>query len=524
MTIAPARPSTETTSGGARAILRGAPASLVVVAGLCASFAAVPLVYLVIRAADAGALELVETLVRPRVVQLTLNTAALALAVTLTCLALGVASAWVLSRLRLPATRLLLIVSALPIAVPSYLAAYGWLVWVPSINGFWASWLVMSAVCTPYVTLPVAAALRSTSTDLESVARTLGRGPLAAFFIATWPRIRPAAVAGSLLVCLYTLSDFGLVSMLRFETLTWGINAAYGASFDRNQAALLALVLVALAFAVVAGERRSRSRVPASVTRTASPLRAPGAWTIPAYGLVLLAPVAGVIVPVGGLVSRLVDAETVRAVDVPRLIAALGATIGLAAAGAAVSVLLALPIAVLASRYRGRIAAAIESVGVVGLALPGIVVGLSLVFFTLAVMPGLYQSALVLVFAYVVLFMPKAIGSMRTGLAAVPNTLSEVSRSLGQSPRATWLRVTARLTLPSVGIGALLVAISIMKELPATLLLRPTGISTLATELWSRTTVFEFGAAAPYAAALVVVAAIPAVALSGIRGVAKEQL
>ena len=186
--------------------------------------------------------------------------------------------------------------------------------------------------------------------------------------------------------------------------------------------------------------------------------------------------------------------------------------------------LLALPIAVLASRYRGRIAAAIESVGVVGLALPGIVVGLSLVFFTLAVMPGLYQSALVLVFAYVVLFMPKAIGSMRTGLAAVPNTLSEVSRSLGQSPRATWLRVTARLTLPSVGIGALLVAISIMKELPATLLLRPTGISTLATELWSRTTVFEFGAAAPYAAALVVVAAIPAVALSGIRGVAKEQL
>ncbi len=511
-------------SGEARVVPERAPALLVAIAVACSALAAVPLVYLVVRAADAGALEFVQTLLRPRVLQLTLNTATLAVAVTLASLTLGVASAWVLTRLRLAGARLLLVASALPLAVPSYLAAYGWLVWQPTLDGFWASWFVMTAVCTPYVTLPVAAALRGTSTDLESVARTLGRGPLAAFVIATWPRIRPAAVAGSLLVCLYTLSDFGLVSMLRFETLTWGINAAYGASFDRNQAALLALVLVALAVAVVAGERRSRSRVPAVVARTTGPLRAPGALAVPAYALVLLAPVVGILVPVAGLVSRLIDAETVRAIDGERLVAAIGATIALAAAGALVAVLLALPIAALAARYRGRVAAAIESVGVLGLALPGIVVGLSLVFFTLAVLPGLYQSAIVLVFAYAVLFMPKAIGTMRGGFAAVPGSLGEVSRSLGLSPRATWWRVTARLTLPSVGIGALLVAISIMKELPATLLLRPTGIATLATELWSRTTVFEFGAAAPYAAALVVIAAIPAIALAGIRGVAKEQL
>jgi iron(III) transport system permease protein len=120
--------------------------------------------------------------------------------------------------------------------------------------------------------------------------------------------------------------------------------------------------------------------------------------------------------------------------------------------------------------------------------------------------------------------MPKAIGTARSGFAAVPDSLVAVSRTLGLSPLATWWRVNARLALPGIAVGALLVAISVMKELPATLLLRPTGISTLDTELWARTTVFEFGAAAPYAAALVLVAAVPAVLLSGIRGVAKEEL
>src|SRR5690606_17494355 len=105
----------------------------------------------------------------------------------------------------------------------------------------------------------------------------------------------------------------------------------------------------------------------------------------------------------------------------------------------------------------------------------------------------------------------------------VPQSLTGVSRTLGFSAAQTWWRVTARIAAPSIGVGALLVAIAVMKELPATLLLRPTGISTLSVELWRRTAVFEFGAAAPYAAALVLVAAVPALLLSGARGIAKEE-
>lgn len=501
----------------------GAPAWLLVLAALAASAATIPLVYLVVRSLDAGLTELAATLLRPRVLQLTLNSIVLAAAVTATTLLLGIVSAWVLTRVRMPATRFWLLICALPLAVPSYLAAYGWLVWFPTLNGFWPSWFVLSMVCTPYVTLPVAAALRGASGDLEAVARTLGRGPFGAFRAATWPQVRPAAIAGALLVCLYSLSDFGLVSMLRFQTLTWGINSAYGSSFNRNQAALLALVLVVLAVAVVVGERHNRGRVGnASPGRSRVPLRRPGLKLLPFALLLLITHVSGVLVPMGGLLSRLLDAATIRSIDMPRLLESIGSTLALALGGALLAVLLALPIAALAARYRGRLVAAIEAVGFLGHALPGIVVGLSLVFFALAVVPALYQSVVVLVFAYAVLFMPKAIGTMRGGIEAVPGSLVDVSRMLGLSPLKTWWKVTRPLALPAVGIGALLVAISIMKELPATLLLRPTGVSTLATELWSRTTALEFGAAAPYAAALVLLAAVPAVILSGIRGLAKE--
>lgn len=500
------------------------PVVLTALAALAAAAAAIPLVYLAVRGGGSGFERIVDTLTRGRVLEYAANSLGLAAAVTATTLVLGTAVAFTLSRLRVPFPRLWLLASALPLAVPSFLAGYGWLVLAPSTQGFVPSWLLLSAVTVPYVTLPVAAALRGASGDLEGVARTLGRGPLAAFWVATWPQVRPAAIAGGLLVALYALSDFGLVAMMRFPTLTWGINAAYSASFDRAQAAILALLLVVLALVVVVGERSARGRVPRAAPRAVASRSIGRGMLLSLLPVVAVAPVVGVAIPLLGLATRLVQAETLRALDVPRLLAAVGATLGVALAAAALAVALALPIAALAARHRGRLVSAIESVGFLGHALPGIVVGLSLVFFSLAVVPALYQSVAVLVFAYAVLFMPKAIGTMRSGLADVPASLVSVARTLGDSPLRAWWRVTVPLALPSVGIGALLVAIATMKELPATLLLRPTGIQTLATELWNRTVVFEFGAAAPYAAALVIVAAVPAMVLSGIRSTAKEEL
>lgn len=501
---------------------RTRPPRVLLAAGVIACvLAAIPLLYLVVRISTTDLAEIVAVLTRPRVPVLIGNTVLLAASVTLATVVIGVPSAYVLARTRLRGIGLWTVLAALPLAVPSYLAAYGWLAALPWMRGYWAAWFVLTLVAVPYVTLPVAAALRAGTTGLDDVARTLGRGPFAAFRLGTWPQIRPAVLAGALLVCLYTLSDFGGVALFRYQVLTTAIQQAYGASFNRDYAAILATVLVLLAIAVVVAERLARGRserqfgaVAGAARRRRHPL---GEWTVPGVALVALPPLLAVGVPVSVLVVRLFESETVRALEPGELGSAVLSTITLSAGGAIVAMTLAIPIGVLAARYRGRASRAIETTGYLALGLPGIVVGLSLVFFSLAVVPALYQTAFVLAFAYGVLFMPKAIGGIRSATAQVPTSLEDVSLTLGNTKFRTWWLVTARLARPGIAAAALLVTVTAMKELPATLLLRPTGTDTLATELWSRTDVSAYGAAAPYAIALLVVAAVPAFLLSRAR-------
>jgi iron(III) transport system permease protein len=480
--------------------------------------AAVPLVYLVVRVGELPIQGIFEILARPRVGQLLWNTVGLGFAVSVTAVVMGVLIAIALTRAEFTVNRFWLVASALPLAVPSYLASYGWLVVWPSLSGFWPSFILLTAVTVPYVALPVAARMRGLAGDHEKVARTLGLGPIAAFYRSTWPQLRPAALAGGLLVFLYTISDFGLVAMLRFQTLTWGINAAYSAAFDRSQAAVLALLLVVLALIAVIGERRARAVTDVSRGRS----KHLGPPLAPIYRRVLLTivtlpPLIGVVIPLTGMSVRLFQADTIRQMDVARLAEATGWTVLVALSAAVAAVLLALPIAALAARYRTGSARLLESAAYLSHGLPGIVVGLSLVFLGIRLVPALYQTTILLVFAYAVLFMSKALGTTRSAIEGVSPDLIRVARSLGQSAFGAWRRVTLPLAMPGIAIGALLVAIATMKELPATLLLRPTGMNTLATELWTRTVILEYGAAAPYAAVLVAVAAIPAMLLSGIR-------
>ncbi len=505
--------TTVTVSGMART-----PGWRVIPALIAALIVLIPMVYLAVRAGEIPFEQLISVLFESRALGYTLNTLALAVSVALTALLGGVAIAVGMSRGRFPQPRLWLVLSALPLAIPSYLASYGWLVWWPTLSGFWPSWALLTAVTIPYVILPTAAALRSVGGDQERVARTLGKKPFEAFWVATWPQIRPAALAGTLLVFLYSVSDFGLVAMLRFHTLTWGVNAAYSASFDRNQAAVLALLVVVLALIGVLGERRVRGQRQFTPGRSKPVGPRPAPLVRRVLMVLAITPVAvGVLVPLLGLGVRLLQVETAQTVDVPRLLEATFWTVAVSIAAALAATLVALPIAALAARFRGTIPRAIESLGYLSHALPGIVVGLSLVFLTLRLLPGLYQSIIVLVFGYTVLFASKSIGTARASVEGVSPTLLMVARTLGETPLGAWRRVTLPLALPGIGVGALLVMIATMKELPATLILRPTGVNTLATELWTRTLVVEFGQAAPYAALLVLIAAIPAMLLSGAR-------
>lgn len=489
------------------------PAALLLAGAVTAAVSLLPLLYLVVRASGAGWDRVAEVLVRPRTLETLATSVALVAVVVTACLLIGIPTAWLLARTVLPMRAMWLSVVALPLAVPSYVAAYGWLAQFP-ISGFWAAALILTLVCSPYITIPMAAALGSSDPAVEEVARTLGRGPVRAFAQTTLIQSWPAAAGGALLVALYVLSDFGAVALLRVDAFTRVIYSSYRASFDRVGATVLALVLVVLAALLVVAERRVRGRRRSWRVGTGTPRDAPrialrGAARVAALAWLTTITALAVGVPLTSLVVRMLEGSRVP-VAAGELAGATLTSAGVACAGTVVAVALAVPVGILAGRYRTAAVRMVESLSYAGHALPGVVVGLALVFLTLAVIPAAYLSVGVLALAYAILFLPKAIGATRAATAAVPPVLELTARTLGRGPFSAWRSTTLRMSLPGIAAGALIVLLTAMKELPATLMLRPTGLDTLATELWSRTEVAAYGSAAPYAIALVLLAALPA--------------
>ncbi|MFD1151075.1 ABC transporter permease [Saccharothrix hoggarensis] len=489
--------------------MRAAPtntALALVVAGV----ALTPLAYLAVRSFDRGAGEVGRVLLRARTLDLAVRSLALAGAVTAACVVIGVLGAWLVVRSDLPGRRVAGVLLVLPLAVPSYVAGFTWVALLPGLTGFAGAFLVLTLVSFPYVLLPVAAALRTSDPAVEEVARSLGRTSARTFFSVTLRQVRPAATAGGLLVALYALSDFGAVSLMRYEAFTLGIYTSYRATFDRTPAAILGCVLVVLAVALTVGERRARGA--AAATRgPRRPLTVPlGRVRVPAALGTAALVVLSLGVPVFSLGWWLAAGRSAVGDD---LLATTLNTVSVSAFGAALTIAMALPVGVLAARHRGLLVRGVELAGFAGHALPGITIGLALVFFGIRFTPGLYQTTPMLAFAYAVLFLPLAVGAVRTAVANAPPVLEDVSRSLGRGRTATRLRVTVPLAAPGILAGAALVFLTCAKELPATLLLRPTGVDTLATELWTKTEIAAYAAAAPYAAVLLVVAAIPAVVL-----------
>lgn len=474
---------------------------------------ATPLVFLFSEAIVAPTERMLAALARPQTKTAAINTVLLTVSAILGSLLVGVPTAFALVRMDLPLRKLWWVLAALPLAVPSYVAGLAWSVMIP-LRGFWGSLFVLVLVTSPYVTLPTAAALRRADTRAEDVARTLGRGPVQAFFTMTMPQIAPAAASGALLVGLYTISEFGVVAIMRFRTLTPSIERAFGGSFNRELAMLLSVLLVAMALVVIAVERAVRRPVMVQKSghgRASSTVRT---GRVPTMMMLAGMAVCAVGVPVGLLLWRSTQGIAGGGVEWARLLGAAKTTVFLGFAGALVAIVVALPVAILAARWRTRSAVILETAVYVGHGLPGIVLGLSMVYMSLKVVPSLYQTLTLMVLAYGLLFAPKSLGSARSALEQVPLSLEDASRTLGRSPIQTWLTVTGRIAWPGIAAGALLVALTVMKELPATLMLRPTGTDTLATRLWQLTDIVAFSDAAPYGVALVLVAAVPALVLA----------
>ncbi|MGH3432992.1 MAG: ABC transporter permease, partial [Thermocrispum sp.] len=231
-----------------------------------------------------------------------------------------------------------------------------------------------------------------------------------------------------------------------------------------------------------------------------------GVFAIPASALLTALVLLAVGVPVASLAYWLATGSSAD-VDLGQLAETTATSLHLGLIGAAVTTAAAIPIAWLAVRRRGWLSTSVERASYISSALPGIVVALALVTIVIRVLPDLYQTTAVLIAAYAMLFIPRAIVSLRASLAQAPPVLEDVAAALGHSRVAVLGRVTLPLVAPGLGAGAALVFLAVVTELTATLLLAPTGTATLATQFWSHSGSVAYAAAAPYAAVMVLISA-----------------
>ncbi|RPI99781.1 MAG: iron ABC transporter permease [Chloroflexi bacterium] len=492
-----------------------------------------PTAYLLVRASEVEAGRALDYLTRAATLRIMGRSLLLVVTVVLASGAVAIPAAWLTARTDLRGRRAWTVILTVPLVIPSYIGAFALIGAIgprgmlqqaleplgverlPSVYGFWGAWLSITLFTYPYLFLSVRAGLRGLDPALEEASYLLGRSAWTTFRRVTLPMLAPSISAGALLVALYTLSDFGAVATMQYNVFTRVIYLHLG--IDLDLAALLSTVLVGFTLLILVlstlAERRG-----AYYTRRAP--RVPrrirlGRWQGPALLfcalITLLALVAPLAVMAYWLVNGLQHDEPIRDVLAPLQRSLRAAALGAAASGA-----IALPFALLQVRHPGRIGRLLAQVPYIGYALPGIVIGLAFVFVGANYLHDLnrligidsYRTLPLLIAAYAVRFVPQAVGPARAALMQINPALEESALTLGRGP----LRVFGTITLPlmrsGLVAGAALVFLTVMKELPVTLLLAPTGYDTLATRIWSASSESFYARAAAPALVLVMISAL----------------
>jgi iron(III) transport system permease protein len=483
--------------------------------------ALVPFAGLVGRVVGAGA-DAVTLALSARTARLLGNTLLLIGLVSVTAASVGVAAAWLTERTTIAGRRVWRVLVALPLVIPSYVVALAFVssfgptglissatgIPMPRMVGLPGAWVAVTISTYPFVYLTVRAALRRLDPAHEEAARGLGASPIRVFRTVVVPQLGPALGAGSLLVALYTLSDFGAVSLTRYDAFTRVIYAQYAGRLDRTPAAVLAVVLVLIALVLVWAERRTRGRgayYSSGPARPASLVPLGRGATVAGTSFLAALAVVSLGVPIGTLVSWVTRAGS--AIVVPW--GAMAGSLSASSLAALVAAAAALPVAVLVVRHPSRPTAWAERLAYTAFALPHITVALGMVFFASRYLGGLYQSLTLLVLVYASIFFAQALGPVRASVMQQSPSLEQASRSLGVGPVRTLGRVTLPLARRGLVAAGLLVFLTAMKELPATLLLRPTGFDTLAVRIWSAADALLYSRAAVAALLLLAVSAVP---------------
>ena len=504
------------------------PFAVTLLAGAVAACVVVPVLWVAVVAASVDPERATSLLFREKTLGILLNTLALVVGVTVLSVAISVPLAFLTELTDLPYSGFWAVAVSLPLVIPSYIGAFSYIsVWgpqgeiqsllapfgvesLPSIYGVPGAVFILTLYNYPYVYLTTRAGLRSFDKTYLDAARSLDSATWRSFLRAVTPFVRPAIASGALLVALYALGDFGTPAMLRLDVFTRVIYVEYNA-FGQAYASLLAIHLVAIALVVLAiesGVRGDDTLHGSARGSTREYVVELGRWKWPAVvglgGLVA----ASLVFPIAVLTMWLFRTPDIYAPTLQFEWTYAINSVSVAAAAAVVAALAAIPVAYLSARYSSRLVSLFERATYIGYAVPGVVIGLSLIFFSTRYLNAVYQTLPLLVFAYVVLYLPQAVGTTRSGVLHVNPRLVEAARSLGRSPAGAFRHVVFPLIIPGILAGSALVFLTAMKELPATLLLGPAGFETLATFIWTveREALYGF-------------AAVPALVLLCVSGV-----
>lgn len=468
------------------------------------------------------------------VFDLLLNTMLLFIFVVISSLILGLLISIILVRFNIPGSKILFTLSVLPLVIPSYIGALTYVSAfspkglfvqlfsslgineIAGIDGFFGSWLVLTLFTYPYVLLICSSALRNLDSTVEDAARSLGKNRFNVYTQVVIPRLKKPIIFSGLLVGLYVISDFGAVSLMRYSTLTKAIYSYYEFNINGDPVIFYSSILIVLALLISfiqRGSEEARSAKVSGTPKISEKTNLSPRSKVLIYTFLSLVIFSGLILPISvlsyWLIRGLSAGNSVRAV--------FGGVVGslsVSLLAALFSVIVSTPIIIMVSQYRSKFGNVLERIMLALYGLPHISVGVAILFITIKIFPSIYQSFTALIISYLIVFLPQAIGAGQASMEQVKSNYLDASSGLGMSKLKSFYRITLPLIYRGLFAGGALVFLSTMKELPQTLLLRPTGLNTMAIDIWSYASEGLFTQAAFSSFILLAISAIPTYILS----------
>ncbi len=439
------------------------------------------------------------------------------------CAIVGTSCAWLVTRCQIPASKMWLVLCVMPLTIPAVIASYSWAAMSHATQGLLGAVLVTVLTYFPLVFLLVSAALRGLDPSFEDVSMSLGNSSVKTFFKITLPQLRPALVGSLLLVALDSLVEFDAFSALKYQTFTTDIYAQLQTSFSFVRASSLSLVSVVICIGVLYLEYVVRGGAQFTPLRWGARRvqRTIGLGRLKYVGLGFLMVVSGasVGVPLGSLAVWFIRShhpiQLVTGQNAHYLLVSSLTSLGFGLGGAIFAVILAFPVVLYLKTRHNRLSVMFERGTYLAFALPDLVGALALSYGVSRWAGPLYQTIPVLIFAYAILFVPLAVVALKVVLEQVEPRIFDVAQSLEGSRWRTLLKIIVPLIWPGLAAGAVLIFAFTVGDLATTQVLIPPGMYTLETQFWSNANTVAFGAGAPYALVLLVLAGLCAYLLAG---------